>query len=261
MADPKTTEVIITSILTTLGVNGIIGAPVLLWLKHSAEKKLEAHKSELKTKSETTIETLRADLRSQSDREMERFRNQATQEVEHLRSNLQTVAAQNNFRFSKVFERTETVIATTYAKLLTVQDAVSAYTQTIEPEGDPDRKQAGEELRKAQREFAVYYLPNKIYVPKTTQRKIQALFNTALRLASNFTMAEVAMKNKSNFETFEELSINVEKLQQEVPNLLEAMEDDFQKLLGFPESKPEKPDALPKSGSPALLVNVKPSRS
>ncbi len=203
MTEPNTAATIITSLLTTLGVGGAIGGWFALWIKHKSE------------------------------REIERLRSDDARKIEQLKSNLQMVT----FRSSHVFERTADVIETTYGKLLAVQDAVFGYTQLIEPAEDPNRKKAGEALKKARNEFVEYYLPHKIYLQRTTQRKVEALFHAADSLKSSFNMAEVAIRARSGEATVERLYGKVTERQEQLPELFEALQDDFQRVLGFPEEK------------------------
>src|SRR5437879_13433740 len=99
-------------------------------------------------------------------------------------------AAERSFQFSHVFEHTAEVIVTTYQKLLELQTAVNNYTQPLEPANDPNSMELAKILQTKAKEFSDYYLPNKIYILKSTAEKIREFSNSMMSLARSFAIGE-----------------------------------------------------------------------
>jgi hypothetical protein len=158
-------------------------------------------------------------------------------ELETHKDNLSRQTAQNNFRFSQVFNQTEKVIATTYAMLLELKDASEGIT-------DADILKRDERftafLEKAQK-FLKFYEPNKIYIPRATAKKIRSLFYTLQDAVRNWHVAMQmsslpttdAAQRKNYFEKYFATT-------KEIPDMLNQIEKDFQTILGFPMEEDDK---------------------
>jgi hypothetical protein len=183
-------------------------------IQHEYDQKLETHKAQLRSQTET--------------------------EIVRLKTQLEIAAAERTFRFSHVFERTAEAIATTYQKLLELEQAVQNYTQLLEPSDDPNRTELAKILRTKANEFSEYFRPNRIYIPKSTAEKIRIFSDAVHGLAFHFSMAMAVEKAQvRNPDLVEERHRTLEELRNKVPELLTSLEDDFQKVLGFPiEGKP-----------------------
>jgi hypothetical protein len=204
-------QTILTSLFASLGLNGILIAIFQKYistrLDHKYARKLEEHKARLKYESDT--------------------------EIERLKSALQIAAAERNVRHSWVFEETAKTIATTYSKLLAMKEAADEYTSLMEPTGQM-RQERAEKYKELTQDFLKYYLPNKIYIPKDTAEKIRIFHNTlhAGVLRYSMAMAESGSQYR-NPDTYGKLFTDFFKISDEVPKLLEALEDDFQKIFGI----------------------------
>lgn len=202
----------LTGALAFLGRNWI-SERLKASIQHEYDQKLETHKAQLKSQTEA--------------------------EIIRLKAQLEIAAAERNVRYSKVFEHTAEVIATTYAKLLALKDAADDYTQPLAP-SDPNREEAAKRYQQKAAEFLHYFLPNKIYIPRETSERIRVLSNTLTRAALQFSMAMADAHSQSRDpETYGKLFNAFFKSSEEVPQLLELLEDEFRKLLGFQaENKP-----------------------
>jgi len=182
-------------------------------IKHEYDQKLETHKAQLKSESDIT--------------------------VEHLKAQLQIAAAERNVRFSKVFEEIAETVAQTYAKLLAFHDSVGRYVSFIEWAGDPPkeerRKQAGEKLQ----EFLSYYKPRRLFLPADTVKLIEGFYKGLYDISINFMIgvergADYSDKKSPDSDTW----IKAHKyMTEEVPPLLEKLENDFRQILGTTSNK------------------------
>jgi len=90
-------------------------------------------------------------------------------------------------------------------------------------------------LQTKAKEFADYYVPNKIYIPKGTADKIRQFSKSLMSLASTFAVGQ--SMQKAQLRNVQSLDANGRKfltLVETVPQLLSSLEDDFQSILGFP---------------------------
>lgn len=96
------TETVVISLLTSVGANGLIAFVFEKWFEHQYEKKLAEHTARLSLSND--------------------------REVAELKHKLELAAAERNFRFSRVFDRTADTIEKTYKQLLELQNAVEDCT-------------------------------------------------------------------------------------------------------------------------------------
>jgi len=177
-------------------------------IQHEYDQKLETHKAQLKSQTEA--------------------------EIIRLKAQLEIAAAERNVQYSRIFEKTAEVIAQTYEKLLALSQAAEDYTQLLERRDDPSRKQLAENFRQTSIAFLEYFPPKKIYLPKETAEKIRVLSNTMHRATRQFSMALAVGRGQTREpETYDKLLDEFFKSSDQIPKLLELLEDDFQKLLGF----------------------------
>ena len=155
-------------------------------------------------------------------------------QIEDLRSQL----SQNNFRFSKVFETTEKTIAHLYELLLPVLDAAEDYTMLM---SDTTTEQKQEKIKEFSHRCDAFYKvfrPNKIYVPKQTAKQLNDLVGTTIQMVRVFNRSERLLKteplSKDGQEVLEKMDNQVEALKLQLSPLLLQLEDDFQRILGFP---------------------------
>lgn len=205
---------------------------------HKCDEALAKYKEELKRETDKELTRLNDELKKKTEAELARLNSELSHQNEmalaSFQHNLELAAAERNFRFSHVFKDTADTIVNTYQKLLALKDATDAYTQPMEPSNDPNRTEQRDNFKKAADDFMQYFRPNKIYIPKATAEKIRILYNTLYRATAQFGMAQAVGKGTTRApETYGHLFDEFFKSSEQVPVLLEALEDDFQKLLGF----------------------------
>jgi hypothetical protein len=200
----QTMPSILENLISTAGFSGIFGLIIYFILKHWF---LERLKHSIRHEYKIKLETHKVELNQ--------------------------LLAQNNFRYSQVFNKTENVIATVYKMLLELKDASEGVTGANMVINE-DRFKVF--LEKAQ-EFLKFYEPNKIYIPKKTAKKTKSLFHTlqdavvkwhvAIQMSQS-PAADIAQR-KGYFEKYFATT-------KEIPDLLSQIEVDFQTILGFPMS-------------------------
>jgi hypothetical protein len=137
-------------------------------------------------------------------------------EIARFKAQLEQVATERNVRFAKTYDIMANVVAEVYKNLLAVQEAALRHVATLEEE---TKEQSGEKLRRCLKTFADHYVPNRIYLPRQTGDKLWNFQATALVLIGNVARGDSPV---------------VQKLLQELPQQLNDLHNDFQKLLGCP---------------------------
>ena len=167
-----------------------------------------------------------------------RIKHEYDEELARLRSKL----AQGEFRYSIVFKETADTIVKTYQKLLEVYEAAQNVTNDWSDE--ERRKELGEALRLKASEFAVFFPPIEIYIPKKTRRKVTDFWHTLHTMVRRHGMLRQLSSGPSkNPATEEKMAKNVEGLQNQAAKLMVALQDDFQLILGFPMDDDDKSES------------------
>src|SRR6266446_301976 len=148
-------ETVLTSVLSS---GALAGALIFLskdWIsqrikssiQHEYDQKLETHKAQLKSQSEI--------------------------EIVRLKSELEVIAAEKNFRFSHVFDKTAGVIVSMYQKLVELRDFVDTNIMFFEGMDDEKKKELANISSAKWIEFETFFKQNKIYIPKHTAGEIR----------------------------------------------------------------------------------------
>ncbi|HTR41430.1 MAG TPA: hypothetical protein VMH87_07410 [Pseudomonadales bacterium] len=198
---------VLLSVIGFLARNTIIER-IKYSIKYEYEKDLEQHKADLRRDYDVQIEKLKAEL------------------------------AQQNFRYSEIFKHTAETIVRLYKKLLAVLGAAENYTEFLgEPLGEhksSDKKELLSILQNKLEEFYEDYIPNKIYLPRDTMDKITLLMKTLKTLLRRHSMVRTMEEQQLPDPKIQERISEVDKLREDIPNLLLELENNFQSLLGLP---------------------------
>jgi hypothetical protein len=173
-------------------------------IRHEYDCKLEAHKAQIKAEGDSILERLKAEL--------------------------QIAAIERNVRFSRVFEKTLTVIAETYAKLVVFLDAVDRLTQPpIAQPHTPSLEERRKLVRDSYEDFKAYYPPRRLFLPRKTAEQIDT-FAQRLVNASNLmrSVKQSEDRPESDSKYWAEAWLIV---QDNIPELLAKLETDFRTLL------------------------------
>lgn len=162
-------------------------------------------------------------LRRRYDRELEKVK---------------TELAQETFRYSHVFKRTEEVIATIYKMLIEVDAEMTVGSvREIQSFGDEQPVCESEEKAKA---FMKFFRSNRIYIPTDTAQKIEAFnknLNESIKAFRTLITTPVLEKEDEPWNSspaFKRAVENSQKVETEKTTLLKSLEIDFRRILGFP---------------------------
>lgn len=208
---------LVFTILSSLTFSGLLtGAIVFLsknWIaerlknaiKHEYDQKLETHKAQLKAVSDV--------------------------ELEHLRSRLHVAASERSIRLSKIFEETAETVAATYAKLIALSDAVASYVNVATWEGEPSKAEKRKFVGEKYQEFLDYFRPRRLFIPKDTAKRIDEFHRKLAEMTREFFW-KVEKEDGGKRGDLDVWMKTHETMQQEVPQLLDLLEDDFRRALG-----------------------------
>jgi hypothetical protein len=218
----------VLTILSSLAASGLLTA-ALLWLtKNWISERL---KNAIKHEYDEKLETHKAQLKSQSDISIER-----------LKSQLQVTAAERNFRYSKIFERTAETVAETYKRLLVFHDAVASYTSPMEWQGEPTKAEKRKTAGDRYKEFLDYYRPNCLFLPKETERRIDEFYPKLHSMAVEFMWGiedgRGRIERKTNPDEDPWIKA-MDFMNKEVPPLLNLLKDDLRGILGTLQEEQE----------------------
>jgi len=233
-----TTQEIVWSLLQLMGTLGLgsfagAGLTVLVlrtWLserikgsiKNEYDRDIEAFRAQLKSEYDEKLETHKAQLKGQSDLE-----------IEQLKSRLNIAAAQQQVRFSRLYEKRAEVIAEVYASLNTFLGAVSEYTAIFEPAGIPPREERAKRAVDALNSYMVLYRDRKIFIPRQTTIKLDQIQSEIRGAFIEFQWGVdyASRANRQGGDT--DKWMKVSKTLEGVSKLaLIELEDDFRRLLG-----------------------------
>jgi hypothetical protein len=204
----------VSSTLATTFLIGILGFILRHWIterikgsiKHEYDKDLENHKANLKRDYDVQIETLKADF------------------------------AKNHLRFSHTFERIAETLVKSYRMLTELRYAVDEYIAKV------NRGEEGIEIVKPinekSSEFFNYFVVNKIYVPKATADKVHEFYHVLQSYVRHFNMTAAMERSGVKYpKSLEHSYQKLDTLAESVPRLLNALEKDFQRVIGVDEEK------------------------
>jgi methyl-accepting chemotaxis protein len=225
-------EEIIKSLLASGSLTAILFLILWFWfserlkdaIRRENEKELAEHKAKIDHEYNEKLAAYTAKLAHDKDLNLELFRNQ-----------LERKAAEQNFRFSRVFDKTAEILAETYKQLVDLNQTVVGFTLTVSSESETKAALQKAYEQKADQLYA-YLLPNKLYIPRDTSTKILDLARTINRSAMQYSIAvQTANALERTSETSGRLFNQFFESSDQIPKLMEALEIDFQRILGFPD--------------------------
>lgn len=207
-----------------------------LAIKHFFKSEVEITKHKLSNDLELTKNKLAQEgirLTKDLDREIEAYKNQ-----------LEVLRLQNQIQFSKLHEKRFEVVDAIYKKLVRLHLAMGWYTSLIKPRyenPDEEAKQEVIEVNDAFKDYRSYFLNNKLYFDKNINSLLEKLMKDYW---DNLYDYESVARMKSYGATHQEMKGDYEKakkagenIRNEIPKILEKLEEEFQILLGVIENK------------------------
>ena len=214
---PRSFMPFLIEIITSATVAGLLSAALIWFTKSVISERL---KNAIKSEYEQKLETHKAQLKSTSD-----------VAIESLKSQLSVIAAQGNFKFTKLHESRAQAIAEIYALLAEFHVALADYTRAFEVAGGTSRTERREIAVKAHGAFDALYRKKKIFLPKSSATKIDDL-NHQLKIVYHEFLFGVDMAHTANGDFAQKwIGIN-EKMSSTIDPALAELEHDFRVLLG-----------------------------
>jgi hypothetical protein len=172
----------------------------------------------------------------------DRLKSESARELLQLTKDLELKASERNIKLAQVFQTQADVVTTVYKQLLALQNATENLRGVAMVSEHPNKIELGDALGKANREFADYFFPNEIYLPKETANKIHKFALMLKRTLHDQYFASLLERHPSPnpaSEPAREESIrrryeSLDKMEMEIPELLNSLKDDFQNILGVP---------------------------
>lgn len=183
-----------------LAVLGILGKSLLEKLIVRDTKRFE---SELKAKADVTIEQLKNELQLKT--------------IEH------------QIRFSRLHEKSAETIAETYSLLQSYLHAVADYVKVFEMTGEKSKAMRRDAVNAALKEFREYFVKRQIFLPKETARRIRELDEKLYQSAQHFA---IKIEGRETTASTEDWMKAFSSVNEEIPPILERLEEEFRKLLG-----------------------------
>ena len=196
------------TILLAFGGNAALLA-VFVWVGKSLIEKI------------LTRDTLRIEneLRTKSDIELEK-----------LRSTLAIAVSERHVRFGKLHEKRAEVVAKTYGLLQDLYYYFRKYTSTASLPGESQENKR-QNATDAFNSFIDYYIPNKLFLSMLAVEKIDEINKIFKEEFSKFSLfVENEMAGEENkLEIWNKIDT---KVSQEIPIILNELENEFRRLLG-----------------------------
>ncbi len=219
------------SVLSSVLVSGLlVGALIFLsktWIGERIKReieseyaaKLEIHKAQLKAAYDIAVETHKAMLKGQYDKELE-----------SIRADLTIAVHEHQVRFTALHEKVGEVVAGTYARLHKYLGAVGDCVKVIEDPSDPLNSERRKVVDQTRREFADFFFPQAIYLPKNVSAQVSQLDRELTVIANRLLILE---DHRDNIKThIPEWADAVIDLGKRAAPFLDALHDEFQALLG-----------------------------
>lgn len=205
-------NVITTSVITAISTSGLLSIALKVWIEKGVEHKFNER-----------LATHTAKLTRDNELEITAFKHK-----------LELAAAEQNYRFTHVFEKTVTAIAETHGKLVDLHDALNERILNCEGLDDPEYVKLTLFVNEKWDSFQEFYKQKRIFVPKSIDEKIGEFANEITRCQSLHDRMLKAEKAKVNQEAMEKMLEAFEKLMDSLLELRSELIDEFQRVLGFP---------------------------
>lgn len=180
-------------------------------------------------------ERLKNSIKNEYDQKLESYKTELSHssktEIEQLKSQLNIMTEQANFKFSKLHEKRIEAISQVYEYLSVFHFSLIEYTKPVELVGESPREVRRDLSIQASIKFSEIYRKKRIFLPKTVCQKIDSFNKKLISTYYQFHFdVDIAQKNKENYHTkwieiTENMSVQVEPA-------LDELEQELRALLG-----------------------------
>ncbi len=217
-------------VLIFIGIIFLLGYAV----KHFFNTEVEITKKKLSdeveiTKSKLSQEELR--LSKDLDKQLESYKNQ-----------LEVLRLQNQIQFSKLHEKRFAVIEKLYEKLVLMNSAMMIMTAPMHRIISDQKAEQEERINNAEKafyEFNNFYLINKIYFELKIVNLVDKISKIFWDKAWEYGAVQryADSEGRADRSTWEMASKASKQLREEIPPLLEELENEFREMLGIINNK------------------------
>lgn len=203
------------------------------WLESKIKKDVEQ-------KYEKELAKFKIDLESSKEKEIAKLNSELNQKTQiaiaNLNSQLNIIEAQNNIRFSSVFEKTADVIAHVYSDLVHLENLCKSHTEFSGPD-EQQRQIQRQEFKNKLNDFWQYFGCHQPYLPKATAATTTEIYKQLAVVSAQYDSYLHARHSHPNpFARPENSAAALMdmffKSRSKLEILLEQLHDDFQKHLG-----------------------------
>jgi len=156
-------------------------------------------------------------------------------DIEKYKAELEQQSFEHRERFSTIHQRRAEVIANLYGKIARTKSVTADLVGIFQQGGQSliEKKQKAAEIYN---DMASYFYQNRLFLPKDTAAKAEKLIGTIREVLIEFDTAQMGNEEYKPDETglWREA---YERLRDEVPPILEELEEEFKELLGFIENR------------------------
>ncbi len=217
----------ILTILSSVGVSSLISAAIIFLARNWVSERI---KGAIQNEYNEKLETHKAQLKAQNDTALENFK-----------AKLQIAANDRGIRLGAVFVRVVDTVEGTHSRLIAFHDAVGRFTSIFEYESDGTKEERRKTVAEKYGDFLDYYRPRKPLLPKSTVQRIDDFRTKLNQSALDFMWgvekggdARKLQRGKEDPDTW----MKTHKfMTEEVPGILEVLEDDMRKILGTHEEE------------------------
>ena len=156
-------------------------------------------------------------------------------DIEKYKAELEQQNFEHRERFSTIHQRRAEVIANLYGKIARTKSVTADLVGIFQQGGQSliEKKQKAAEIYN---DMASYFYENCLFLPKDTAEKAEKLISTIKEVLIEFDTAQMGNEEYKPDKTGLWRQA-YERLRDEVPPILEELEEEFKELLGFIENR------------------------
>jgi hypothetical protein len=178
-----------------------------------------------------------ASVKSRYDKELETHIDSLRHKTELALKDFEAKANERGIKLTTVFTKQAEVVTAVYEYVVNIQSIVELADEVLKYPVPNAHMQLMEMNKKSNETFETYFRSKKIYLPKHTAKRVNLFTKTTHKLISNMNLITSIneLSKPNNMDTWlNDLKQEVGQLDKEIPVLLETLEDDLQRILGFP---------------------------
>jgi len=173
-----------------------------------------------------------------TERLSQSIKHEYDKELENFKNKLQIEAYKRNIEYSRIHEKRLEIISELAGKMYSLHQALTQYVSVFEWEDGPTKKERRKMVVETLGDFLKFYRPKKLFLPENTVEKIDSFIKRLNDTAFKFMRNVEYLHELEEDEIKKSIDIWVESDKfavEEIPKIIQVIEDDFRKLLGMKE--------------------------